>query len=54
MTLQFAMFQEKSDWVPPTELPDLSSAKEIAIDLETKDPNIIREKKINILLRIIF
>ena len=24
MTLQFAMFQEKSDWVPPTELPDLS------------------------------
>ena len=40
MTLQFAMFQEKSDWVPPTELPDLSSAKEIAIDLETKDPNI--------------
>jgi len=40
MSLQFAMFQEKSDWVPPSELPDLSGATEIAIDLETRDPNI--------------
>lgn len=40
MSLQFAMFQEKSDWVPPSELPDLSEATEIAIDLETRDPNI--------------
>ena len=40
MSLQFAMFQEKSDWVPPTELPDLSNAKEIAVDLETRDTNI--------------
>ena len=29
-----------SDWICPSEYPDLSKAKEIAIDLETKDPNI--------------
>jgi DNA polymerase I-like protein with 3'-5' exonuclease and polymerase domains len=38
--LQMAMFPPKSEWVPPSELPDLTSASEIAIDLETKDPNL--------------
>lgn len=33
-----AMFSPKSEWVPPHELPDLSEAKTIAIDVETKDP----------------
>lgn len=33
-----AMFTPKSEWVPPHELPDLSEAKTIAIDVETKDP----------------
>lgn len=28
------------EWVPPTELPDLSSAKVIAVDCETRDPNL--------------
>ena len=28
------------EWAPPFELPDLTDAKEIAIDLETCDPNI--------------
>ena len=36
--LQMAMFTPKSEWVPPSELPDLSQATEIAIDLETRDP----------------
>ena len=40
MTLQMAMFTPKSEWIPPESLPDLSSAKTIAIDVETKDPNI--------------
>ena len=40
MSLQMAMFPPNSEWVPPSELPDLSDAKRIAIDLETKDPNI--------------
>ena len=35
-----AMFAPKSEWVPPIELPDLTSAKRIAIDVETKDPNL--------------
>ena len=40
MTLQMAMFTPKSEWVPPHELPDITSAKTIAIDVETKDPNL--------------
>ena len=40
MSLQMAMFPPENEWVPPSELPDLSNAKRIAIDLETKDPNI--------------
>jgi DNA polymerase I-like protein with 3'-5' exonuclease and polymerase domains len=35
-----AMFTPKSEWVPPAELPDLTEAKKIAIDVETRDPNI--------------
>jgi DNA polymerase I-like protein with 3'-5' exonuclease and polymerase domains len=30
----------QSEWVPPETLPDLTQEKVIAIDLETKDPNI--------------
>ena len=40
MTLQMAMFPPKTEWCPPLELPDLSGAKRIAIDLETRDPHI--------------
>ena len=29
-----------SEWVPPAELPDIFDAKQIAIDVETKDPNL--------------
>jgi DNA polymerase I-like protein with 3'-5' exonuclease and polymerase domains len=39
MALQMAMFAPKSEWIPPLELPDLSDAKKIAIDVETRDPN---------------
>jgi len=35
-----AMFTPKSEWVPPLELPDITSASKIAIDVETKDPNL--------------
>ena len=35
-----AMFTPKSEWVPPHELPDIFDAKTIAIDVETKDPNL--------------
>ena len=40
MTHQLNFIYNDSDWVCPPEYPDLSQAKEIAIDLETKDPNI--------------
>jgi DNA polymerase I-like protein with 3'-5' exonuclease and polymerase domains len=38
--LQMAMFTPKSEWIPPMELPDLTRAKKIAIDVETRDPDI--------------
>ena len=34
-----SLFPTTSEWVPPDCFPDLSEAKEIAIDLETCDPN---------------
>jgi DNA polymerase I-like protein with 3'-5' exonuclease and polymerase domains len=40
MTHQLNFVYNDSDWICPSEYPDLSQAKEIAIDLETKDPNI--------------
>jgi len=33
------MFPALTEWVPPQSFPNLSNAKEIAIDLETCDPN---------------
>jgi DNA polymerase I-like protein with 3'-5' exonuclease and polymerase domains len=33
------LFPTHSEWLPPQSFPDLSQAKEIAIDLETCDPN---------------
>jgi len=35
-----AMFAPKSEWVPPLELPDITGASKIAIDVETKDSNL--------------
>jgi len=34
------MFPTPTEWVPPQSFPNLSTAKEIAIDLETCDPNL--------------
>ena len=34
-----SLFPRGSEWIPPQDFPDLSDAKEIAIDLETCDPN---------------
>ena len=40
MGVQYPLFQPPSEWLPPEDFPDLSDAKEIAIDLETYDPHI--------------
>jgi len=38
--LQMPMFSPETEWIPPTHLPDLKDHKEIAIDLETRDPGL--------------
>ena len=38
--LQMTMFGQKSEWVPPFEFPNIFDAPEIAIDVETRDPNL--------------
>ena len=40
--MQIPLFKPQTEWLPPTEFPDLSTHKEIAIDLETKDPDLIK------------
>jgi DNA polymerase I-like protein with 3'-5' exonuclease and polymerase domains len=37
---QIPLFQPDSEWVPPEKIPNLSDATEIAIDLETYDPDL--------------
>ena len=40
--IQKPMFAPQTEWLPPTNFPDLSNYDEIAIDLETKDPDLIK------------
>ena len=43
MSKQIGMFKPKSEWVPPMDFPNIKDADKIAIDLETRDPNIIEK-----------
>ena len=38
--MQFPLFTPPTEWVMPDGYPDISDAREVAIDLETKDPNL--------------
>ena len=38
--IQKPMFSPQTEWLPPESFPDLSNYNEIAIDLETKDPEL--------------
>jgi len=38
--IQTPVFKPQTEWLPPEEFPDLIKACEIAIDLETRDPNL--------------
>jgi len=40
--MQVPLFKAQTEWLPPDEFPDLSKHKEIAIDLETKDPDLVK------------
>ena len=41
--MQVPLFKPQTEWLPPTEFPDLSKHDEIAIDLETKDPDLLKK-----------
>jgi len=38
--IQMPLFKPETEWLPPDNFPDVSKYDEIAIDLETKDPNL--------------
>ena len=40
--MQVPLFKPQTEWLPPEEFPDLSQYAEIAIDLETKDPDLMK------------
>ena len=40
--MQIPVFKPQTEWLPPEEFPDLSKYNEIAIDLETKDPELTK------------
>ena len=40
--MQIPLFKPQTEWIPPENFPDLSKHSEIAIDLETKDPDLIK------------
>jgi len=41
---QLPLFVPDSSWIPPTELPDLSRETEVAIDTETRDDMLAKDK----------
>ena len=40
--MQIPLFKPQTEWLPPESFPDLSKYTEIAIDLETKDPDLLK------------
>ena len=41
--MKIPKFEAQTEWVKPTEFPDLRYVDEIAIDLETKDPDLLKK-----------
>ena len=41
--MKIPKFEAPTEWLKPTEFPDLRHVDEIAIDLETKDPDLIKK-----------
>jgi hypothetical protein len=46
--MKVPLFEAQKEWVEPEEFPDLRSYDEIAVDLETRDPDL--KKKDPVLL----
>jgi DNA polymerase I-like protein with 3'-5' exonuclease and polymerase domains len=40
--MQIPLFKPQTEWLPPENFPDLSKYDDIAIDLETKDPDLMK------------
>jgi DNA polymerase I-like protein with 3'-5' exonuclease and polymerase domains len=40
--MQVPLFRPQTEWLPPEDFPDLSKYAEIALDLETKDPDLMK------------
>ena len=40
--IQQPLFKPQTEWLPPETFPDLSNYCEIAIDLETKDIDLVK------------
>ena len=38
--MQIPLFKPQTEWVKPEEFPDLTNRQEVAIDLETSDPDL--------------
>ena len=41
--MKIPKFEAQTEWVKPAEFPALRNVDEIAIDLETKDPDLIKK-----------
>ena len=41
--MKIPKYEAQTEWVKPTEFPDLREIDEIAIDLETRDPDLIKK-----------
>ena len=41
--MKIPKFEAQTEWNIPTEFPDLRQVDEIAIDLETRDPDLIKK-----------
>ena len=50
--MKIPKFEAQTEWVKPTEFPDLRQVDEIAIDLETKDPDLIKKDLVLLLVMV--
>jgi hypothetical protein len=41
--MKIPKFEAQTEWVKPSEFPDLRDVDEIAIDLETRDPDLLKK-----------
>ena len=50
--MKIPRFEAPTEWLKPTEFPDLRHVDEIAIDLETKDPDLIKKDLVLLLVMV--